>query len=444
MQRIIKDFRFALRFSLVFCRKHYKLLIFSFVVGIVCFLLAPSLARLLIRKEERVGLVGKYTFTELPKDIQGYISQGLTQITEDCKVTPSLAESWEIVNSGKEYIFSIRKGVFWHDGTLVKASDIDYNFSDVTTAVLDDRKIKFALKEPFVPLPSILSRPVFKNGTIGTGEYVVKKIRRKGQIIESLTIVSENKTKPNMVFRFYPTEEAARNAFKLGEINVLREISKPQEFENWKNVKITPEVKQDRFVAIFLDTQDPKLADKSTRQAFAYAIKKRWEPRALNSFKPSCWAYNSTVKPYDQDTKNALKLLEKSNETDNSEVINEIELAAIPSLLEVAESIKKDWEEIGIKTKVKVLKSLDERSPALLLTQEIPADPDQYFLWHSTQEANISRYKSPKIDKLLEDGRKTFDQEKRKQIYFDFQKSLIEDTPAIFLYHPTLYTISRI
>ena len=33
--------------------------------------------------------------------------------------------------------------------------------------------------------------------------------------------------------------------------------------------------------------------------------------------------------------------------------------------------------------------------------------------------------------------------EERKELYFDFQRFLVEDTPAIFLYHPTLYTLER-
>jgi len=48
-----------------------------------------------------------------------------------------------------------------------------------------------------------------------------------------------------------------------------------------------------------------------------------------------------------------------------------------------------------------------------------------------------------KIDKLLEDGRTTIDQKERRLIYFDFQKSLLEELPAIFLYFPNRYQVSR-
>ena len=113
------------------------------------------------------------------------------------------------------------------------------------------------------------------------------------------------------------------------------------------------------------------------------------------------------------------------------------------SMMSVAEEIKKDWQQLGIETEIKLILSSEEEFEALLVTQQIPQDPDQYLLWHSTQTTNLSQYKSPKLDKLLEDGRKTFDQEERKEIYLDFQRFLVEDSPAIFLFHPTVYSLSR-
>ena len=50
-------------------------------------------------------------------------------------------------------------------------------------------------------------------------------------------------------------------------------------------------------------------------------------------------------------------------------------------------------------------------------------------------------YKNLKIDKLLEDGRSTFDQEERIKYYFDLQKNLDDDNTAIFIYFPYNYTI---
>jgi peptide/nickel transport system substrate-binding protein len=75
---------------------------------------------------------------------------------------------------------------------------------------------------------------------------------------------------------------------------------------------------------------------------------------------------------------------------------------------------------------------------------DTPDDPDQYSIWHSTQEAtNITHYENPRIDKLLEDGRSEIDLASRRRIYLDFQRFLVEDSPAAFLYYPATYTVSR-
>ena len=49
--------------------------------------------------------------------------------------------------------------------------------------------------------------------------------------------------------------------------------------------------------------------------------------------------------------------------------------------------------------------------------------------------ANRVRYSNPEIDSLLEVGRKTLQQEKRKEIYSKIQKTISEELPYISLWH---------
>lgn len=446
MKRFFRRIRFYHHIIKAFWRKRKKLFVLGFLFGIASFFLVFYLFNISQKKVEKIGLVGKFTINELPLEIQELISDGLTKIDENGSPKPSLASSWEVKNDGKEYIFTLKDNLFWQDKKELLASDVNLKFSDVATAPIDRKTIKFMLKEPFPPFLTVVSKPIFRTGLLGTGEYKVTGITKNGQTIEKLTLVPvKDKTKPKKIFRFYPTEETARNGFKLGEVNLLKDIIRPEDLLEWKKVEVAPEIKINLFTAVFFNTNNPFLGEKSTRQALAYALKKDWPSRALNSINPSSWAYNKDVKPYDYNLENAKKLLE--NKTDNSQnssgVLKEIELSTFSSLLPIAEQIKKDWEELGVATKIKVINSVSEDFQALLAIQEIPSDPDQYLFWHSTQTTNISHYKSPKIDKLLEDGRKTFEEDKRKPIYQDFQRFLVEDTPVIFLFHPTVYNISR-
>ena len=112
-------------------------------------------------------------------------------------------------------------------------------------------------------------------------------------------------------------------------------------------------------------------------------------------------------------------------------------------LKDLAQIITKSWEEVNVKTNIQTTSSLPDNFQAFLEIVRLPIDPDQYLLWHSTQTTNITGYNNPKIDKLLEDGRKTQDRLERERIYGDFQKYLVDDAPAAFLYYPTIYTVKR-
>lgn len=439
-QHFWQKFRFSWRLTKAIWQKHQKLIILGFLVGIISFWATPWLAKTIFKTTtQRIGLVGKFTTEELPLEIQQLISEGLTTVNETGEVEPRLAASWTVNNNGQEYIFHLRQDLFWHDGKPLLAKDINYHFSDVAASPIGDYQIKFILKEAFSPFPTVVSRPIFKKNLVGTGHYRVKQLTKNGQIIEKITLVPvKKKNSPKIIFRFYPTEQALKTAFKLGEVNTIKDISDPGELKDWGNLNIKQTVKFNRFAAIFFNTQNPKLAEKATRQALAYAIHKNWPNRALGPLNPNSWAFNPKVKKYQYDLDNAKKLIK-----DQKEILTEIELATIPSLFSTAEAIKKDWETLGVTTKIKAINTLNENFQALLIIQEIPTDPDQYSLWHSTQKTNTSQYKSFKVDNLLEEGRKITDPQKRAAIYADVQRFIVEDTPAIFLFHPTLYTISR-
>ena len=110
---------------------------------------------------------------------------------------------------------------------------------------------------------------------------------------------------------------------------------------------------------------------------------------------------------------------------------------------DVARLLKKSWGEIGIETKIQVVDKIPEKFQVFLGEFFLSPDPDQYVLWHSDQENNISRYNNLRIDKILEDGRQISDIETRKKIYADFLKYFSSDPPASFLFFPFSYDVIR-
>ena len=75
-----------------------------------------------------------------------------------------------------------------------------------------------------------------------------------------------------------------------------------------------------------------------------------------------------------------------------------------------------------------------------MLGWSLSRDPDQYAIWNSAQtkegQYNFISYKNEEIDRLIETGRRTFDQKKREKIYRRVHEILADDLPYVFLYYP--------
>lgn len=439
--------------------KKRKRTIFSFflagiVVGVIVYLLLPFLRPFIPRSTKTIGIVGSYTIETLTPDIQNKLSLGLAHLTQSGEATPSAAASFEVGSDGKTYTFYLRENLFWQDGKKFTASDINYNFKDVSIHVENDQKIIFSLKEPYAPFPTVLAQPIFRRGFVGlvgtgdlegNGDYRVVDVDLNGMFIVGLSLEGNTpKTKNQRFFyKFYSNEEEAKMRFMLGEADEITNLVDPGFFESWKNVRISKSIAHNQLVTLFYNTSFPSLSDKSIRQALTYALPRDFkeEVKASTPLNPNSWAYVSQSK-YSQNIEQAKKLLADSSQATQSGKLT-LELTTTAQFKELAERIKASWEEIGIQTDIKVVDTIPSDPQILLERYKIPTDPDQYVLWHSTQATNISHYSSPKIDKLLEDGRQTVNKEERAQIYADFQKHIVDESPAAFLYYPTVYTISR-
>lgn len=446
----MKTLRYWSIFLKTFLSRFKKLIFGSVLAGVAVFLILWRLSNFLslFQPGNTIGIVGRLALDDLPLSIQGQISTGLTRLDQNNQPQPSLALSWEAQNDGRVWVFHL--GDYkWQDGKKVTSKDINYQFKDAKKEIVDEKTIKFTLKDPFAPFPTAVARPVFKKGLLGVGEWKVAGLTRfTAQLSRSLTLVSQ-KTKEKKTYRFYDTEDAALTAFKLGQVRRVEGIVDPKDLIKWKNAKIDIESHEDRYAGVFLNIQDSLLSDKNIRQALAYAINKDRFPekRAISVISPNSWAFNPQVKDYKYNLDRAKELLKSLPDDKRKDLV--INLATSPSLLSVADKIKLDWDALGVKTNIQVSNSPPDDFQALLAIQIIPPDPDQYSLWHSTQVgSNVSNYGPPAresatIDQKLENGRRTMDQEERKVFYYDFQRFLLEDLPVIPLFYPVTYTITR-
>ena len=460
----------------IFFRKHGAIIIGSIIAAILLFSLAfPVLSRIFeFKKRTYIGVVGRYSFEFLPPQIQNEMSSGLTKIEPDFSVTQDLAERWNTEDDGKTYRFLLKKNIVWQDGKPFVPSDVNYNFSDVQT-IITPNEVVFKLKDPFVPFPSIVSQPLFrtvdepylfffkKKRIIGIGKNEVVDFKETGTELDELVI---NETDQQKIYRFYGTEDEAIAAFKRGEVDVVPDLASAYGLSDWPNVNVTKRLDTSTYLAVFFDTHDDTLRSNEVRQALNYALPKPTdETRAIGPINPKSWAFANVAKRYDFDEQRAIDRILSANGMPHKPI--QIELTTPSQFDGDAEKIKKAWEDFGqlayqaclsnssikdktlcpntqIHVNVKINNFPDTTNfQALLVGQQIPVDPDQYALWHSSPPTNFTHYKNIRIDSLLEKGRQTEDRKKRFEIYSQFQEFFSEDAPAIFMKYLYKYDIAR-
>ncbi len=415
--------------------------------------------------------------TEVERDLNRLIFRGLMKNGGDGKMQPDLAESFEILSS-TEYLFKLKTNIYWHDGKKFSADDVVYtikavldpnlsttakkSFKDIVVEKLDDHTIKFSLKEPFAPfleettlgiIPQHI--PLSRYRPIGTGEF---KVSYFGQ--DKVVLTNE---KVDLVFKQYPTLETAVLALKQGEIKSLGGLNFPQlqQFKDYPNLNLNSFEEPNRIVGIFFNTKADFVKDKLLRQALAFATPK--SELAELSGDSNKLANGPLTEKNSLDLKTKDKFLfelEKSgklldslgwklkNELREKEgeplkiTLTVLEEEPFPSL---GKKIGETWKKLGVDFQLIALQKNEiaeairgTQFQAVLTTVEVSSDPDQYVLWHSTQigHGNITNLSSAKIDKLLEDGRKTNSLNLRKEKYVEFLRIIADESPAIFLYYP--------
>ena len=98
----------------------------------------------------------------------------LVDIDARFAIVPQLAQSWEIKNGGLVYVFKLRRGVKFHDGTDFNAEIVKWNFdrmrdpalasprrSEIAPVkdvkVVDPFTVEITLSAPFAPFLSVLT-----------------------------------------------------------------------------------------------------------------------------------------------------------------------------------------------------------------------------------------------------------------------------------------------
>ncbi|MBW3619943.1 MAG: ABC transporter substrate-binding protein [Actinobacteria bacterium] len=241
---------------------------------------------------------------------------GLVALDADGAPVPELAESWEIADDGREYTFTLRDDVTWHDGEPFTADDVVFTFEEAllqlhartqasmgsaleSIEATDDHTVVFRFTEPYAPLlqqlnvteAPILPEHVYGDGTpleehpantapVGTGPFVFESYT-EGSEIRATANPDYFKDGPfldGLVMRVIPDEGTQLLSLESGEVDFLWGVPGPDlarlEEDPAFVLESTPSNPggANCIMTISFNLERPITSDLAVRQAIGHAL----------------------------------------------------------------------------------------------------------------------------------------------------------------------------
>jgi peptide/nickel transport system substrate-binding protein len=434
-----------------------------------------------------------YDFTANP--VVCNISEGLMMFTPDGGLEPLIAEKFDQPDA-LTYVYTLRDGVVFSDGTPVTVDDVVasiarvrdpevagplawmYDVPEASVEKTDDKTITIKLKTPsalfrYVPATTaghvIPAAAIEQYGLdllrnpIGTGPYKFVKWDAGSQIELEKNPNYWQEGKPyfdRFIYKIVEEGTTRVTGLKNGELNIV-ELLPPDQIEavmGFENVNFQ-EVVGYTINIMALRTDKPPFNDVNIRKAVSYATPLQAIMEKIVGV-TGIQSRNTTVPPnmpgsaseelepvpYDLDK--AKELMAASSMPDG--FTTKLNVIApndiwVPQAIAIQEALKE------LKIDVEIVQYA--YADFISLQQAGDYEGIMNFQWGSDfpdaagnliplflstnvpPQNNHFYYKNPEVDRLLNESESELDQEARLKLLTDVQKRISDDQPAIFLEH---------
>lgn len=236
--------------------------------------------------------------------VYGNVFEGLTRITQNGTVAPALAESWAVAPDGLVWVFHLRSGVRFHDGSTFDAQDVKFSLDRMLAPgsanaqaalfqpirmvmVVDSLTVRITLDRPVSALPYLLgwgdavivapeSAATNAIRPVGTGPFRFEDWQRGN----ALTLTRNDAywgpapRLKTVVFRFISDPTAAFAAMSAGDLDAYPNYPAP---ENVSQFRADPRFRvvigaSEGKVILGINNRVAPFNDVRVRRAIAYAI----------------------------------------------------------------------------------------------------------------------------------------------------------------------------
>ena len=396
--------------------------------------------------------------------------------------------------TSEDVIFTIE---LLRDENLPLPPDLQEFWSQIEVGALDEKTLQFKLPEPFAPfldhltfgiLPKhllgnltaqeIINSP-FNLDPVGSGPYRFDSFQMENEEISGVALSAFDdyyEHQPyieEVFFQYYPDSPSAFAAYKEGEVMGISEITADVLDSALKETDLNLFTgRRSRLNLVFLNLDIPTLPffqDPVVRRALLMGINRRWiVDRILGGQAiiahgpvfPESWAYYEGIEQLNYDSEAALDLLKEAGYTIPAEGGNvrakdgvrlefEMVYPEVEEYGQIAESIQKDWQKLGVRVVLKPV-SFDElindyleprtyQAALVELNLDRSPDPDPYPFWHQAQITggqNYSGWDDRQASEYLEQARVLVPPADRIKRYRNFQVRFASEMPALPLFYP--------
>ena len=335
-------------------------------------------------------------------------------------------------------------------------------------------------------LTPIIPKHIFGDGTdvkihprnatpVGSGAFKLVEFKPGEHIIMDRFDRFFMKDEPKLeriIVRLFKDPTSLLLAFERGEVDVHQALTDPREIERARKIpsaqvyKAAPAIGPLTWLAF--NTKSPKLADKRVRQAINFAIDKKYileamlgnmNARATGPIAMGSPYYSSDVEKYDFNLGQATKLLDDAGLKPGANGVRmTLDIDAIPGSADfkaIQEYMKPALAKIGIEANVRLSPDFPTWARRVSSLQ-FEATLDSVYNWgdpvigvHRTWLtsnikpgviwSNTQSYSNPKVDEWLAAAGQEMNLAKRKELYKQMQKAVVDDCPVAFLYEQAFY-----
>ena len=407
------------------------------------------------------------------------VFEGLIMPGVDGTVIPALAESYEISEDGRTYTFSIRKGVKFHNGNDMDIKDVEFSLNYMSgklgniptealfeniekIEILDDSHIAIHLSKPDSSFIYYMKEAIvpdenkdhLKDIAIGTGPYKIAEYQKEQKLVLSKNeeYWGEKAKISTVTILISPNSET--NFLKLlsGEINFLTNID-PKRIPELDKYQILSSP-SNLCLILSLNPKEKPFDDIEVRKAINLAIdKNKVIQLAMNGKGTPIYTNMSPVMskflwnaPEEQaDPEKAKQILEEKKLLPMEFTLK------VPNsskfYLDTAQSIREQLKDIGITVNLEMIEwatwlsdvYTNKKYVASLAGLSGKMEPDAILRrYTSTYPKNFTNFNNARYDVLVEEAKRTSNEEKQIENYKEAQKILSEEQAAIFLMDPNI------